>query len=434
MSALREIKRVSIRKLKTNKRNARTHSKKQIRQIANSIVRFGWTVPVLVDEDGNIIAGHGRYLAAVLLGLATVPVIVVQGLSETEKRALAIADNKIPSNAGWDRELLTAELAELLSLLPEGDIGLTGFEPPEIDQLLADAEETPAADPDQVPDLAAHAVTKPGEIWRLGNHILACGNALDPATLRALMKGTTASLVITDPPYNVKISTVVGRGQTRHREFEQASGELTPAKFVQFLQTFLSNVAGHLEDGAIAFVCIDWRHCGEMLAASKPLFGAPLNIVVWVKSNAGMGSFYRSQHEFVFVFRNGDGPHQNNVELGRYGRNRSNVWTYAGANTFRAGRMDDLAAHPTVKPVAMFADAMRDCSKRGEVVLDPFAGSGTTILAAEQVGRRAYALDIDPRYVDVSIRRWQQYSRRDAVHISSGETFDEIAVKRRGHA
>jgi DNA modification methylase len=430
MSALRDVKLVSVRRLKPNKRNARTHSKKQIQQIANSIVRFGWTIPILVDEDGNIIAGHGRYLAALLLGIGKVPVIVVQGLSDSEKRALAIADNKIPANAGWDREALTAELAELASLLPEGDIGLTGFEPPEIDQLLADAEDTPNADPDQVPDIAVHAVSKLGDVWHLGNHTLACGDALDPATLRSLLKGTTAALVITDPPYNVKIRTVVGRGRMRHREFAQASGELAPAEFVQFLQTFLSNIAGHLEDGAIAFVCMDWRHCEEMLAASKPVFGAPLNIVVWVKTNAGQGSFYRSQHEFVFVFRNGNGPHQNHVELGRYGRNRSNVWNYAGTNTFRAGRMDDLAAHPTVKPVAMFADAMRDCSKRGETVLDPFAGSGTTILAAEQVGRHAVALDIDPLYVDVAIRRWQQYTRRDAVHVASGKTFDEIAAVR----
>jgi DNA modification methylase len=428
MSAPREVKLVSVRKLKPNKRNARTHSKKQIRQIANSILRFNWTVPILADEDGNIIAGHGRYLAALSLGMAKVPVIVVQGLSQIDKRALAIADNKIPANAGWDRELLTGELAELLSLLPEGDIGLTGFEAPEIDQLLVDAQEA-EADPDQIPDVSAHSVSKPGDVWTLGNHVLSCGDALDLPTLRALLKGETASLVITDPPYNVRIGKVVGRGRVRHGDFTQASGELTSAEFVTFLRAFLSNVAGHLEDGAIVFTCMDWRYCEEMLAAAKPVFGAPLNIVVWVKTNAGQGSFYRSQHEFIFVFRNGNAPHQNNIELGRHGRNRSNVWTYAGANSFRAGRMEDLTAHPTVKPVAMFADAMRDCSRRGDIVVDPFAGSGTTILAAEQVGRRAYALDIDPQYVDVSIRRWQRYTGRDAVNSASRKTFDEIAAE-----
>jgi DNA modification methylase len=419
----------SVRRLKPNKRNTRTHSKKQIQQIANSVLRFGWTIPILIDEDGNIIAGHGRYLAALQLGLTNVPVIVVKGLTEAEKRTLAIADNKIPANAGWHDEFLTAELIELISLLPDGDIKLTGFEAPEIDLLLAAAEDA-AADPDQIPDIAPHAVTKLGDTWQLGHHVLLCGDALDPAALRALLKGEAASLVLTDPPYNVRIRNVVGRGRARHREFAQASGEFAPAEFIRFLQTFFSNVAAHLEDGGIMYACMDWRHCEEMLAASKPVFGAPLNIVVWVKTNAGQGSFYRSQHEFVFVFRNGNGPHLNNVELGRHGRNRSNVWTYAGANTFRAGRMEDLASHPTVKPVAMFADAMRDCSRRGDIVLDPFTGSGTTILAAEQIGRRAYAMDIDPQYVDVAIRRWQQYTRRDAVHSPSGKTFDELAAER----
>jgi DNA modification methylase len=351
-------------------------------------------------------------------------------LSEAEKRALAIADNKIPANAGWDREVLTAELAELMSLLPEGEIGLTGFEAPEIEQLIGDIEDT-SGDPDQIPTIPGNPVTKRGDFWTLGKHVLGCGDALDPATLRALLRGETASVVTTDPPYNVRIRNVVGRGQVRHGEFAQASGELAPAEFTRFLESFFSNIADHLEDGAIVFASMDWRHCGEILAASKPVFGAPLNIVVWVKTNAGQGSFYRSQHEFVFVFKYGSGPHQNHVELGKHGRNRSNVWTYAGANTFRAGRMDDLAAHPTVKPVAMFVDAMRDCSRRGDIVLDPFVGSGTTILAAEQIGRRAYGLDIEPKYVDVSIRRWQQYTRRDAVHAATGKTFDELAAARK---
>lgn len=433
MSAISEVRRTSVRKLQPNKHNVRTHSKNQVRQIANSIERFGWTYAILVDEHWVIIAGHGRYLAAKLLGLREVPVVIISGLSDAEKRALALADNKIAGNAGYDRPALAAELSELASLLPEYDfdIGITGFEPPEIDGLMGDLVD-PEQDPaDELPVIQHRPVSQPSDLWRLGPHRLICGDARNARLVARLMGNETAAMVITDPPYNVRISSIQGRGRIKHREFVAASGEMTPEQFIKFLGDCLSLAARRSAEGSIHFVFMDWRHCAEMLEAGKQVYSELKNLVVWVKTNAGQGSFYRSQHELIFVFKNGGAPHINNFELGQHGRTRTNVWTYAGVNTFRPGRMDELSLHPTVKPVAMLADAMRDCSRRGDIVLDPFMGSGTTILAAERVGRRAFGIEIDPLYVDAAIRRWQAFTKRDAILQGSRKTFDEVARDRR---
>jgi DNA modification methylase len=412
-------------------RNARTHSKKQVRQIANSIQRFGWTTPVLADENRIIVAGHGRYLAALERGLDKIPVIIVSHLTEAEKRALALADNKIADNAGFDRKILAAELGELAVLLPEInlDISITGFDPAEIDALAVDFTD-PEQDPaDEIPASdSSKAISKTGDLWVLGEHRLLCGDACSDSDFRQLMGRELAAMLFGDPPYNVRIGATVGRGKIKHREFSSASGEMSPAQFIDFLTKWMKLAARFSEDGSIHYVCIDWRHLTEMLAAGNEVFSALKNVVVWNKTNAGQGSFYRSQHELILVFKNGDGPHQNNVELGKHGRNRSNVWTYPGVNTFRANRMNELSLHPTVKPVALVADAMRDCSRRGDIILDPFMGSGTTILAAERVGRRAYGLEIDPLYIDVAVRRWQSLTKRDAVFEATGQTFDEVAA------
>jgi DNA modification methylase len=429
----RDITLLPVRNLRPNTRNARTHSKKQIKQITNSIRRFGWTYPILADENGTILAGHGRYLAALELGLPKVPVMTVADLSETEKRALALADNKVALNAGWDRELLARELGELADLLPECDLNveITGFEPAEIDGLLGDLVD-PELDPaDDAPPPPGTPVTKTGDLWELGPHRLLCGDAQSAIDVQRLIDGDSATMVITDPPYNVPIRKVQGRGRIKHRDFIQGSGEMSSADFTRFLRVVLSLAAEHSVTGAIHFVFMDWRHMGELLAAGSAVYSELKNVIVWVKTTPAQGSFYRSQHELIFVFKNGDAPHINNFELGQHGRSRSNVWTtYAGLNAFRADRMDDLAMHPTVKPVALVADALRDCSRRGDIVLDLFMGSGTTIMAAERVGRRAYGLEIDPRYVDVAVRRWQAYTRGDAVFTGTGQTFDEVAALR----
>jgi hypothetical protein len=230
-----------------------------------------------------------------------------------------------------------------------------------------------------------------------------------------------------DVPYNVRVRSIGGRGRVKHAEFAFASGEMTPPEYVEFLEGALSNATRVSRDGAVHFVCCDWRHVTEIIEAGGLAYGETLNVVVWVKSNAGQGSFYRSQHEFVVVFRAGEAAHLNNVELGRHGRSRSNVWNYRGVNTFGAGRMEELRSHPTVKPVALVTDAMRDCTRRRDIVLDTFSGSGTTIMAAERIGRRAYAMDVEPRYVDVAVRRWQAFTKKDAVDAESGQTFDQLA-------
>jgi DNA modification methylase len=425
---------IAIDKLTPNGRNARTHSRKQIRQIADSITAFGFVVPLLIDDDGVIIAGHGRYAAAKLLDLKQVPAIKVQGLSEAKRRALALADNKIGENAGWDRERLAIELPALAEILVvEGlDVSITGFSPVEIDQLTVDFEED-ASDPDDAIDpkwTTAAPVSKPGDLWVLGSHRLLCGDARNADHVARLMGGAHAAMAFLDPPYNVRVRDIVGRGQVKHAEFAMASGELSRSDFVGFLKSTLAQAAAVSRDGAVHYVCMDWRHIGELIEAGEMVYGEMLNLAVWVKSNAGQGSFYRSQHELIGVFRVGQVAHLNNVELGRHGRSRSNVWHYAGINTFRAGRLDELQSHPTVKPVALVADAMRDCSRRGDIVLDLFGGSGTTLLAAERVGRRAYTLEIEPRFVDVAIKRWQAFSGKDAVCAESGLSFDEIASTR----
>ncbi len=418
--------------LRAHPSNAHTHPKKQVAAIARSIEQFGFTVPILADENGTILAGHGRWLAARQLGLKQVPVITLSGLSEAERRAYLLADNKLAEKAGWDLNLLAVELSTLAPLLTATglDIALTGFETAEIDSLMGDLVD-PEVDPaDEPPPLANDPVSRAGDLWLLGSHRLLCGDARRATHYRKLMGGGLAAMAFADPPYNVSIPAVQGRGRRKHADFAMASGEMSGAQFMRFLADTLTLAAKHSADGSIHYICMDWRHLDEISQAGKQAYSELKNLVVWNKTNAGQGTFYRSQHELIFVFKNGDGPHTNNFELGQHGRSRSNVWTYAGANAFRAGRLDDLAAHPTVKPIALVADAMRDCSRRGDIVLDPFMGSGTTILAADRVGRRAYGLELDPLYVDVVVRRWQNLTKRDATLAGSGETFDELAEAR----
>jgi DNA modification methylase len=420
-STTMQVRLVPLRSLKPARRNARTHSKRQIGQLANSILALGWTYPILIDDQGNIIAGNGRFQAASQLGLSEVPVLTVTGLTAAQKRTVAIADNKIAANAGWDRSILAAEIGELSTLLPEInlDISITGFDPAELDALAVDFTDTERNPADEVPVRDEKpAVSKIDDVWFLGPHRIICGDACDDDVVRTLMDGKRASMVFADPPYNLRIGAIVGRGKIKHREFVSGSGEMSSQQFVHFMTRWMRLAAQHSENGAICYACIDWRHITEILTAGTSVFREVKNIIVWVKSNPGQGSFYRSAHEFICVFKHGDGPLQNNVELGKHGRNRSNVWTYPGANTFRAGRLDELTMHPTVKPVALVADAIRDCSRRGEVIFDPFLGSGTTVLAAERVGRKGFGIELDPRYVDVAVRRWQSFTKRDAISDS----------------
>ena len=423
-----------IEQVRANTKNARTHSKKQIRQIANSIDKLGFGSPILVDDQHVLIAGHGRLEAARSLRMTSIPSIILGGLSEAKKRALMLADNRIAQSAGWNREQLSIELAELPELLiQEGiEIGITGFEPAEIDLLHLDFEDGASDLAEDIPDdcLRGPRVTQTGDLWYLGKHRLLCGDARSSSDLARLVGDERTHMAFLDPPYNVAVRSIGGRGKAKHREFAMASGEMSRDDFIAFLKATLNTAAKISTDGAVHFVCMDWRHIEELAVAGRSTYGAMLNLITWVKTNAGQGSFYRSQHELIGVFRVGTLPHLNTVELGRHGRNRSNVWHYAGANTFRAGRMADLQAHPTVKPIALIADAIKDCTLRHQIVLDTFCGSGSTLLAAERTGRRCYGLEIDPGYVDVAVRRWQTLTGRDAVHGVSGLTFEEVGDQR----
>ena len=421
-----------VEQLKPYANNPRTHSKKQIRQIADSIREFGWTNPVLVDADGGVIAGHGRIAAAKLLGMTDVPVLRLEHMSEGQRRAYIIADNKLAENAGWDTDLLAIELQGLLDLSIDFDIELTGFETGEIDVLLT-PETASEPEPVPLPETDSPAVSRPGDLWLIGKHRMLCGDALNREDWRMLMDQDKAQMIFIDPPYNVPIAGhVSGLGAVKHREFAMASGEMSPDAFTGFLRGSFRNLAAFSADGAIHFVCMDWRHMREVLEAADGIYGELKNLCIWAKTNAGMGSFYRSQHELVFAFKSGTGPHINNFGLGDKGRHRSNLWTYAGANTFRAGRMDDLKAHPTVKPVDMVADAIMDCSERGGIVADAFAGSGTTLLAAARTGRIGVGMEIDPHYADLIIRRLQEATGETAIHGDSFESFGAIEAERRG--
>lgn len=424
----------AIASLALRRNNPRTHSEKQIRQIAASIEAFGFINPVLIDGSDVVIAGHGRVRAARQLGMDMVPTVRIEFLSDEQVRAYVIADNKLAECAGWDRDLLAIELQGLSEIDLEFDLDVIGFETAEIDLLIGEASEEEEADPADASaglDGDAPVITRPGDLWQIGPHRLLCADALDDESYARLMGDQKAQVVFVDPPYNVRIDGhVSGLGQARHSEFAMASGEMSEAEFTAFLEKALSHHVAHSIDGALHFVCMDWRHSGELLAASHGIYSERKNLCVWVKTNAGMGSLYRSQHELIYVFKAGTDPHINNVELGRHGRNRSNVWRYAGVNSFGSERDEALTMHPTVKPVRLVADAILDSSRRGDCVLDGFAGSGTTLLAAERTERIGYGLEIEPRYVDAAIRRLAEHAGLEAIHAESGRSFDEVADTR----
>lgn len=426
-----QVKNLPINFLKPYPQNARTHSKKQLRQIADSINQFGFTNPILVDRDHIIIAGHGRVEAAKQLGFHEVPTIRLEHLTEEQKRAYIIADNRLAELAGWDDSILALELKYLLTV-PELDISITGFDTPQIDLLIQGDSDFQDDDLDNFDDdKNLPVVTRLGDLWQLGDHLIFCGNALEEHAYQKLLHDEKAQMVITDPPYNVPIQGhVSGLGKAQHEEFAMASGEMNEVEFTRFLQTAFRCLTSYSNDGSMHFVFMDWRHMSEIISAAKNIYAGLKNVCVWNKNNGGMGSLYRSKHEFVFVFKHGTEPHINNVELGKHGRYRTNVWDYPGQSSSHADRDEELAMHPTVKPVALVADAILDCSDRNDLVLDPFGGSGTTLLAAERTGRRARLIELDPRYVDVTIRRWQLLTGKGSVHVESGRTFNASSVGR----
>jgi len=422
--------------LKLDPKNPRQHSRQQIRQISRSIEAFGFVVPVLVDKNRKVVAGHGRVLASRELGLATIPTISLNHLNKAQVQAFNIADNRLTDNSSWNEQLLAEQLKELSLLDLDFSLEATGFEMGEIDlriESLNGELETEEDEADAIPNMpAGPEISKPGDLWKLGRHRVYCGNALEPISYANLMKAEKAAVVFADPPYNVPIiGHVSGLGSIQHREFSMGVGEMDKTQFTNFLTRIFRLQTGYSVDGSIHYLCMDWRHMGEILAAGSEVYSELKNLCVWSKHNAGMGSFYRSQHELVFVFKHGRKSHRNNVQLGRHGRHRSNAWFYRGANDF--GRNADegnlLALHPTIKPVALVADAILDSSLRGNIILDPFLGSGTTVVAAEKVGRCCYGIEIDPTYVDTIIRRWQSFTGDHAIHETTGKLFHDYDSK-----
>lgn len=412
--------------LRPNPNNPRKHSPKQIEQLSQSLRRFGFRGALIVTDDGLIVAGSALWEAAGNIGLDEVPVIRTSFLSEAEQRAFALAHNRLAELSAWDEDLLASELEFLFE--QDFDFSGIGFEVSDLD--LSMAEQVAAEPPVELPEEDAIAVSRLGDLWLIGPHRLYCGNARDAVSYEALLAGELVALVFADAPYNVRIvGNVSGLGRKVHGEFLEASGEMTSPEFTAFLRAVFRNCARFANDGSIHYHCMDWRHAREILDAADGIYSEFKQLAVFAKTNAGMGTFYRSQHELVFIFKSGKARHINNFGLGEKGRHRSNLWTYAGANTFRKGREEDLESHPTVKPLAMVMDALLDCSNRGDLILDPFSGSGTTLVAAHRTKRRGAAIELDPLYVDTSLRRLAAASGLTPC-LADGRTFDEVAAER----
>lgn len=423
--------------LKLNPKNPRIHSKKQIRQIAGSIKTFGFIVPIGIDQDGNVLFGHGRTLACQLLGIIEVPTICLEHLTPAQAQAFLIADNRLTEIATWDDRLLGEQLKFLSEADLDFDLELTGFDTPQIDLLIEGlgVSTSSTIDPaDMVPDLSAlPPVSRAGDQWNLGRHVLRCGDARVEDNFAHLMGKERAAVVFADSPYNVPIAGhAIGLGSIKHRDFAMACGEMSGAQFKEFLSRIFGLLAAYSKDGALHYLTCDWRHLEEFLAAGAMAYTELKHVAIWLKTNAGMGSLYRNQYEIVLIFKHGKGRHRNNIQLGKFGRHRSDVWTYPSPNSFAGRRTDEgnpLVWHATPKPVGLVADVLLDASARGDCVVDCFVGSGSTLIAAERTGRICFGLELDPKFVDVAIRRWQAFTGDRARHAASGRYFDDIAAK-----
>jgi len=409
-------------------RKARRRHKSLVAKLVDGIAKFGFLVPIIIDESGKVLAGNGRVEAARLLGLATVPAVVVSHLSPAQKRIFVLADNRLAELADWDHETLALELDELRNLDIDFNIELTGFTDAQVDGLLASVDEDQGRG-DQIPLAGPAPVSQPGDMWLLDQHRLICGDATDASVLAQLLRGEGVRTVFADPPYNLRISGEVIRSKG-HGEFVMGSGEFNDTQFTDFLSGVWARVESALLPGGLAYVAMDWRHAQNILEAMDGKALDLLNLIVWHKSTFGMGGFYRSQHELIFLAKKRGGEHTNRIKFGQSGRNRSNVWVYPGVQGFGAAKARIRELHPTVKPMALVRDALLDSSDRGDVVLDPFSGSGTTLIAAEVSKRKGRAVELDPLYVDTGVVRWQDFTGKEAVLAATGETFAQVRARR----
>ena len=421
-----EWQRIPITAVKPYQHHARHHSKRNIEKIKMIIGHYGQVVPIIVDQNNVIVDGHAVWRAMTEFGSGDIAVVVVAGRSDTEIKSLRLALNRIPSDAAWDNERVRQELQELVNL--SFDLELTGFEPAEIHHILdVDLQKLNVVDAD-IPAVKKIAVSATGDVWVCDHHRVGCGDARDQALIDRVRDGKLSDICFVDPPYDVPIAGLVcGKGCAQHRELARAAGEMSPDEYTEFLEASLKVLQTASVPGALMYACMDWRHVFELIGAGRQCGLDLVNLCVWAKTNAGTDSFYRSQHELICVFKAAAEAHANNIELLRHGRNRSNVWTYRECNAFGSDRGELLVNHLTLKPVLMIADALRDVTKRGGIVLDTFLGSGSTLMAAEETGRRCFGIELEPLYVDVAIRRWQTKTACDALHAETGELFEDRA-------
>lgn len=420
-----------VSSLNLYKNNPRKHPEKQLVKLEASMRQFGFVIPLLIDEDNTIIAGQARLETAKRLQMTDVPVIVAHQWSAGQVKAYRLADNRLSQLSTWDDELLAIELAAIIEL-DETPIEVLGWDTGEIDVILEDVGEDTSKDPaDAQVAPPANPTSRLGDIWCLGKNRLLCGSSLEAENWVRLMDGETAAMVFSDMPYNTRVNGHVGGlGKIKHAEFKFASGEMTRPQFMEFMTNAIGQMAAPLKDGGVLTLAMDWRSSLEILTAIEANALSVLNMCVWVKTSGSMGSLYRSQHELFWIAKKGKAPHTNCVQLGKFGRYRTNCWTHPGVNSFGKTRMQDLADHPTVKPLALVVEAIRDVTHPGEIVLDGFMGSGTTILAAERTKRRGYGIEIEPGYVDVAIRRWESMTGKEVILASTGQSFAEVATER----
>ncbi|RWD29879.1 MAG: hypothetical protein EOS34_27445 [Mesorhizobium sp.] len=426
-----EMHLTSISEVKGSPYAVRNHNRGKIRKLVAHIKRYGQLSPIIIEEGGYVVDGHARLEAATKVGLTHVLTIDISHLPQADRRAIRLAMNRLGEDGIWDKKALDREFRYLMEIGYELD--LTGFDTLEIENTIEINTDAPG-DVEQLDArlLVEMPVSKLGDTWILASgafsHRLVCGDCRDESLLQALFEGLAATVCFTDPPYNVPIEGFVsGLGKASHQEFAMASGEMTKAQFWAFLKAILTVIFDRLTSNGLGYVCMDWRHVADLVTAAEALNLELVNLAVWVKTNPGMGSFLRSQHELVAIFKRTGEKHRNNVELGKHGRSRSNVWQYRGVNVMGPER-HLLGEHPTVKPSAMVADALRDSSKPGDIVFDPFLGSGTTLLAAERSDRICLGVEIEPRFIDLAIRRWQAETGLSAVRLSDGLTFDEAQI------
>ncbi|NCT41703.1 MAG: DNA modification methylase [Alphaproteobacteria bacterium] len=429
-----QVEKLDLSNIIIDSNHPRKTNSEQVEKACKLINACGMCLPIIIDQNNKVIIGNEIFEGAKILGIDKIPCIRIETQTTAQISALRTGYYKILEDGSWDNTALKIEFSCILEAenTLEIDFGpeVTGFDIAEIDIALATDDEIVSLAPSNyIPDInnAHNAVTKHGDLWLLDSHKLYCGSALEPSSYEILLNGTHAQMIFTDPPYNVPINgNVCGKGKTKHNEFLQASGEMSDQEFQDFLEQFMNLSINNIEDGALLYCCIDWRSSYDLEVAARANKLKLKNICVWNKNNGGMGSMYRSKHEFVHVYKHGTASHINNIKLGKYGRNRTNVWDFPSVNTMKHGRMKELSMHPTVKPYSLVYEAIRDCTLRGSIVLDPFVGSGTTIIAAERAHRIAYGIELDPIYVDTAIKRWQDQTGKEAMHHQKNISFNNL--------